>query len=127
MDIEKTREYYAGKTRENVCSCAYCKNLVDEIRQAYPEFAEYLSAFGVNIDIPFEVMLPLDPVDGYMDYWGVEYLICGNSCGFENTTVGDISVCVTDSHPDAKYKGEHFIILAGGFHIKCRYDKYSFD
>lgn len=127
MDIEKTEEYYADKTRESVCSCPYCQNLVDEIRQAYPEFAEYLSAFGVNIEVPFEVMLPLDPVDGCMDYLGVQYLICGDSSGFENTKIGDIDVSVTDHHPDAKYKGEYFIIEAGTFHIRCRYDKYSFD
>lgn len=127
MDIEKTKEYYAGMKREDICNCIYCQNLIDEIKQAYPDVAEYLLSLGVDIERPFEVFLPDDPVDGYMDYPIVQYLIAGDPDDFKETTIGDIKIGITDSHPAATYKGKHFIIETGEFHIKARYDKYDFD
>ena len=127
MDIEKTRSYYANFTRDDVCKCDYCQNLIDEIKGAYPEVAEYLSALGVDIERPFEVFLPVETADGYMDYYEVQYLIIGNSEGFQETKIGDVFICIDTSHPAATYKGEYFVIGTGSFHIKCRYDKYRFE
>lgn len=127
MDIEKTRAYYAGIKREDICGCPYCQNLIDEIKQSYPDVAEYLLSLGVDIERPFEVLLPSDPENGYMDYYGVQYLITGEPGDFEDTQIGDISIYLTEHHPCATYKGEYYVIEAGTFHIKCRYDKYSFD
>ena len=127
MDIEKTKEYYAKIKRENICKCVYCQNLMDEIKQAYPDVAEYLLSIGVNIERPFEVFLPSDPVDGYMDYPLVQYLVVGDPCDFKGTKIGDIIIDLSTSHPASTYVGEHFIIDAGVFHIKARYDKYCFD
>ena len=77
MDIEKTKAYYAKIRREDICSCIYCQNLIDEISREYPDVAEYLLSLGVNIERPFEVFIPSDPVNGYMDYPIVQYLIAG--------------------------------------------------
>lgn len=127
MDIERTKAYYAGLKREDICECIYCQNLIDEIKSAYPDLAEYLLSLGVNIERPFEALLPDDPVNGYMDYPIVQYLIAGNPDDFKETTIGDIKIGISESHPTAIYEGEHFIIDAGEFHIKCRYDKYDFN
>ncbi len=128
MDIERTKLYYAGIKREDICGCNYCQNLIDEIKQAYPEVAAYLLSFGVNIERPFEVFFPMEDHDnGYMDYPIVQYLIAGNSSDFHETKIGDIQIGISDCHPNAAYEGEHFIIDAGVFHIKCRYDKYDFN
>ena len=127
MNIEKTREYYENIGREDICSCIYCRNFIDEVRSSYPETADFLSSLGVDIEKPFEVFLPSDPLDGYMDYYEAQYLIAGDSAGFSETRIGDISVYLSECHPQAVYKDEHFIIGAGVFRIKCRYDKYSFD
>lgn len=127
MDIEATKAYYAGMSRNSICSCDYCQNLVDEIKSAYPEVAEYLLGLGVDIERPFEVFLPIENDDEYMDYYAVQYLVAGEPDGFEETKIGDISVYVTEVHPDATYKDKYFVIEAGTFHIKCRYDKYKFN
>ena len=105
MDFEGTKAYYSEIKRENICNCVYCQNLIDEIKQSYPDVAEYLLSFGVNIERPFEVFLPSDPIDGYMDYWGVQYLIVGDCSDFQDTKVGDISIFVTEHHPTATYEG----------------------
>lgn len=126
MDIQKTRSYYNNQTRENVCQCDTCQNFIDEVKGAYPEVAEYLSSLGVDIGRPFEVFLPIETGNGYMDYYGVQYLVIGNKDGFQETEIGDISVRIAASHPDAAYKGEYFVIGLGTFHIKCRDDKYEF-
>lgn len=127
MDIEKTRAYYAGIKREDICGCPYCQNLIDEIKLSYPEVAEYLLSLGVDIECPFEVLLPSDPENGYMDYYMVQYLIVGDAGNFKEIKIGDISIYPVDFHPRAAYTGEFFVIGAGTFHIKCRYDKYSFE
>ncbi len=127
MDIEKTKEYYVEMKREDICDCIYCQNLIDEVKQAYPDVAAYLLSLGVNIERPFEVFLPIEDHDnGYMDYPIVQYLMVGNSSDFKETKVGNIEIGICDCHPTATYKGEYFIIDAGTFHIKCRYDKYDF-
>lgn len=127
MDIEKTKQYYSKRTRADTCSCGYCQNYIDEIRVSYPAVAEYLMTLGVDIEIPFEVLLPSEPVNGYMKYYEVQYLIVGNSDGFKETQIGDIDIYLSTSHPNATYKGEYFIFSAGSFHIKCRTDKYKFE
>jgi hypothetical protein len=128
MDIEKTKAYYAEIKREDICACDYCQNLIDEIKQAYPNVAQYLLSLGVNIERPFEALLPIEDSDnGYMDYPIVQYLIVGDSGDFKKTNIGDIEIKISDYHPDADYEGEHFIIDVGAFHIKCRHDKYNFD
>ena len=127
MDIEQTKAYYAGIPREDICGCDWCQNLIDEIKGAYPEAAAYLLSLGVNIERPFEVLLPADPVDGYLTYPIVQYLIVGDSDGFQETQIGDIAIGISDCHPTATYQGTHFIIDAGVFHLRCRYDKYSFE
>jgi hypothetical protein len=68
-----------------------------------------------------------DDDNGYMEYPIVQYLIVGDSGDFKKTRIGDIEIRISVHHPDATYEGEHFIIDAGAFHIKCRYDKYNFD
>ena len=86
MDIEKTKEYYVEMKREDICDCIYCQNLIDEVKQAYPDVAAYLLSFGVNIERPFEVFLPIEDHDnGYMDYPIVQYLMVGNSSDFKET------------------------------------------
>lgn len=127
MDIEKTKQYYSEFTREDCCLCDYCQNYIDEIKAAYPKVAEYLMTLGVDIEIPFELMLPLDPINGYMKYFEAMYLIVGNADGFKETQIGDVEIYIETSHPAATYKGEYFIIGAGPFHIKARTDKYKFE
>ena len=128
MDIQGTKSYYESIKREDICQCPYCQNLIDEIKRSYPDVAEYLLSLGVNIERPFEVFLPIeDHVNGYMDYQIVQYLIVGSLDDFKETSIGGIEIGISDCHPSATYEGEYFIIDAGVFHIKCRYDKYNFN
>ncbi|MCM1221726.1 MAG: hypothetical protein NC548_45370 [Lachnospiraceae bacterium] len=127
MDIEKTKQYYSRCTRADACSCDYCQNYIDEIKASYPAVSKYLMTLGVDIEIPFEVLLPLETVNGYMEYYEVQYLIVGNIDGFEETQIDDVAIYSTTSHPAATYKGEYFILAAGPFHIKYRTDKYNFN
>ena len=127
MDIEKTKQYYSEFTREDCCLCDYCQNYIDEIKAAYPKVAEYLMTLGVDIEIPFELMLPVQYVNEYLKYDIAMYLVAGNTDGFEQTIIGDVDIDIETSHPTATYKGEHFIISAGPFLIKANTDKYNLE
>lgn len=127
MDTEATKAYYAGKKRADICSCDYCRNFMDEVKSAYPEAAEYLSSIGVDIALPYEVLLPIENDDGTMDYYAVDYFICGEPDGFEETKIGDISVQITEAYPRPdNYEGSYFVITLGTFRIRRRTDKYAF-
>lgn len=68
LSIKETKQYYDSLTAEDLCNCAYCRNYIREIRNAYPKVAEYLLALGVDIEKPFET-IPLEPdATGSVEY-----------------------------------------------------------
>ena len=99
MNIDENKKYYDNIAREHLCQCVYCQNFLDEIKTTYPDVSEYLMTLGVDIEKPFEVFLPSDPTNGIMDYDGVQYLIAGDRDGFNETSIGDILLYITDSFP----------------------------
>lgn len=117
MNIEKTRQYYAGLTDENICDCAYCQNYVHEIKAAYPDLSEYLASLGVDIEKPFETM-PVEPENGKMFYCGVQYIVLGTAEHFKDTLIDGVRVFVTDSHPMTNIKDDHFVIEVAPIYLK---------
>ena len=127
MDIEKTKEYYAGMRREDCCTCAYCQNYIDEVKAAYPELDAYLQSLGVDIERPFELFIPLEEDDGQnFLFYGVQYLICGTSDSSVEKEIGDNVIQITTDHPTPTYEGECFIIDCAPIKVKIRRDKYDF-
>lgn len=117
MDIEKTRKYYDQLTDDDICSCAYCRNYVREIKASYPDLADYLDKMGADIEKPFEA-IPVGPADGIMFYSGVQYVVMGSADDFGETSIGDVRVSVTDSHPMTDIKEEHFVIEISPVYLK---------
>ena len=109
MNVERTRWYYNQLTDADICDCLYCRNYVREIRAAYPALAAYLDQRGADIEKPFEA-IPVGPADGVMLYSGAQYVLMGSSDDFEETSIGDVKVWVTDSHPMTDIEEEHFVI-----------------
>lgn len=77
LSIKGTKQYYDSLTAEDLCNCAYCRNYIREIRNAYPKVAEYLLALGVDIEKPFET-IPLEPdATGSVEYLSSRTLLSG--------------------------------------------------
>ena len=74
FDLEKTRDYY--RTNE-VCDCADCLLFRHTVRDLYPELAEYLARFGIDIARPDETG-PVDLEDSIL-YYFVGYTVCGSA------------------------------------------------
>lgn len=117
IDLGKTKRYYEQVTEEDLCDCAYCQNYIREIKAGYPQLAEYLNRAGVDIEKPFEA-IPVGPVDGMMLYSGVQYVIMGTADDFHETSIGDVTVSVTDSHPMTEIEEDHFVIEASPIYLK---------
>ena len=117
MNIEKTRQYYARLTEEDICSCAYCRNYIRKIRSSYTDLAAYLDKMGADIEKPFEA-IPVGPVDGMMFYSGVQYVLMGVSDDFQETLLGDVRIFLTDSHPMTEVKEDHFVIEISPIYLK---------
>lgn len=110
MSIKETKQYYESLTAEYLCNCAYCRNYIREIRNAYPKVAEYLLALGVDIEKPFET-IPLEPDEtGGIEYLSSQYIVIGNTDGFIKTVIDTVTVDITDSHPLANIDKPHFVI-----------------
>lgn len=109
MDIEKTKQYYNNLTNADICDCEYCQNYVREVKAAYPELAVFLEKMGIDIEKPLEA-IPVGPVNGKMFYSGVQYVVMGTADDFRETSVGDVRIFITDSHPMTGIEEEHFVI-----------------
>ena len=118
MDIEKTREYYRNLKDEDICDCKWCRNFIEQIRNAYPEVAEFLDGMGVDIEKPFETW-PLEPYsDGTITYLDVQYIVIGDPSSFTQTHIGDVEVHIADSHPPVEIAEQHFVIELLPFRLK---------
>ena len=107
LSIKETKQYYDSLTAEDLCNCAYCRNYIREIRNAYPKVAEYLLALGVDIEKPFET-IPLEPDEtGGIEYLSSQYIVIGNTDGFIKTVIDTVTV---DSHPLTNIDKPHFVI-----------------
>lgn len=110
MSIKETKQYYDSLTAEDLCNCAYCRNYIREIRNAYPKVAEYLLALGVDIEKPFET-IPLEPDEtGGIEYLSSQYIVIGNTDGFIKTVIDTVTVDITDSHTLTNIDKPHFVI-----------------
>lgn len=110
LSIKETKQYYDSLTAEDLCNCAYCRNYIREIRNAYPKVAEYLLALGVDIEKPFET-IPLEPDEtGGIEYLSSQYIVIGNTDGFIKTVIDTVTVDITDSHPLTNIDKPHFVI-----------------
>lgn len=108
--VEKTRAYYRNLDPEDICSCDYCRNYCAKIKAAYPEVAIYLDSLGVDIEKPFEILLPEPIEDGYLEYSVCQYIVFG-ACS-ENFThrIGDVTFDRSDCHPNTKLDEAHFVL-----------------
>jgi hypothetical protein len=110
LSIKETKQYYDSLTAEDLCNCAYCRNYIREIRNAYLKVAEYLLALGVDIEKPFET-IPLEPDEtGGIEYLSSQYIVIGNTDGFIKTVIDTVTVDITDSHPLTNIDKPHFVI-----------------
>lgn len=110
MSIEVTREFY--KNFDDLCNCGYCRNYIREIKKAYPDLASYLDKIGVDIEKPFETM-PGEPENGFIDYFGVQYIIIGNKDEFRKTKLGEVAIYLAKSFPDPNIDGKYYVIEVG--------------
>ncbi len=118
MDIKKTKDFYDTLPPDYVCQCDYCQNYIKEIKRSYPLVANYLQSIGVDIEKPFEA-IPLEPdKKGYIDYPGVQYVVLGSRDDFKRTTISDVEIDITESHPSTNIKDEHFVIELSSIYLR---------
>ena len=110
MAIEKTRDYY--KTYDDLCDCAYFRNYIREIKKAYPDLVSFLDKIGVDIEKPFETM-PGEPENGYIEYFGVQYIVIGDKKDFSKIKLGEVTIDLAKSFPDPGIDGKYFVIETG--------------
>lgn len=72
VDVEATKAYYQ---RNILCDCDCCRHFYLEAEKRFPELAEYLRSYGVDISRPDEAMSY--ETDGAIDYISVDYTVCG--------------------------------------------------
>ena len=110
VDMAKTKEYYAAIDNSELCDCTYCRNYRLQIKSAYPDVAEYLATWGIDIQKPFETS-PLEPdKNGMLEYCGCQYIVFGNCEPEYHHRIGDVEFRVATSYPSTGIEGDHFVI-----------------
>ncbi len=97
-DSNKTKQYYASLSSDDLCQCKYCRAYMKGIRDAAPEAADLLETLGADIEKPFEV-LPLYEDGPAMVYSGAQYIVFGKKEDFTERSDGVFSLFVTEDHP----------------------------
>ncbi len=77
---------------------------------------------GADIEKPFEA-IPIGPENGIMFYSGVQYIIMGSADDFKETSVGDVQIIITDSHPMTDIEDDHFVIEVSPIFLKWNDDR----
>lgn len=110
MNVEKNRKYYENLMPADLCQCAYCRNYVKEIKNAYPPVSKYLENMGIDIEKPFETM-PLEPDEKQnIEYIAVQYIVFGDITHFKPTVISGVNVDIAESHPTTDIHDNHFVI-----------------
>lgn len=113
VDKVKTAEYYETLSEASFCDCDYCRLYRKKAGDAFPELANWLIQYGVDISKPFETMW-LDPDEnGVVHYLGVQYLLFGFCAEDEEYSIGNITIRPTSSHPTlTDIEGDFFVLEA---------------
>lgn len=55
--------------------------------------------------------MPLEPEkSGYIDYLGVQYIVCGEWDDFTETVIDSVNARIAESHPSTGMDETHFVI-----------------
>ena len=108
MDIIKTANYYKTLSKDDLCSCDYCRTYYKNVKAAYPELSDYLAGMGVDIEKPLETM-PYEPYEGTYEY-AAQYIVMGNASGFSSEDVNGVQIYIEKLHPMTGIDEEHFVI-----------------
>ena len=115
MTIEKTRNFY--KTYDDLCDCAYCSNYIREIKKSYPDLVAFFDKIGVDVEKPFETM-PGEPENGFIEYFGVQYLVIGDKKDFSKSNLGEVTIDLAKSFPDPGLDCNYYVIEVGPIKLK---------
>ena len=110
VNIVKTKEYYHAMTEISMCDCDYCRSYRLQIKSAYPKVAEYLAAFGIDVEKPFETS-PLEPDEnGVLEYCCCQYIAFGKCESEYHHVIGSVEFRAATSYPSTGIEQEHFVI-----------------
>ena len=71
----------------------------------------------MDIEKPFEA-IPIGPDNGIMFYSGAQYVIMGSPEDFKESSMGDVRMFITDSHPMTDIEEDHFVIELSPIYLK---------
>lgn len=120
VNPDAQQHYYE---EQDLCGCLYCVNFRKQIEEHYPELVSFLSELGVNA-CRMDECSSLTCDDGTIDYFCVEYLVCGkiiDSVPYE-IDVGPVSIVVqTDGMLLKTNAGDAFLLQVYGIKLPDQY------
>jgi len=114
-DIEKTKQYYSTLGKDYVCNCYYCENYCLQIKDEYPQIAAYLASYGIDIEKPLKIDIPVPGKNGCCTYDSCEYVVFGSCPDTYNHRIGNVTFFIPSSYPDPiPERKENYWVLAFG-------------
>lgn len=93
-----------------LCDCYYCKNYCSQVKEAYPQVAEYFASYGIDIEKPLETS-PLEPDENcILEYCCCQYIVMGSSPRAYHHRIGDVISRIVSSFPSIGLQEEYFVL-----------------
>lgn len=115
MNADKKRnlEYYSAEDI-SACDCGGCRNFILQIKEKYPEIAEYFSRINVDILKPFELIWIESDNYKRIDYIGCQYIVFGTCEENYSAELNGVKIFNnTDCHPTTNIDEKHFVLDFG--------------
>ena len=113
VNLDQNLQYYHSE-QSVPCDCEVCQNYYKQIKEIYPEIAEFLSSIGVDILRPFELIWNEDKEKNEIEYIGCQYIVFGSCKNNYKKKIGDIVFETNTLHPSTEHiLGEHFVLDFG--------------
>lgn len=118
LEKEKTIEYYKNDALRDHCTCSKCEIYYKEIKQRYPELAEYLAELGADIERPFEApSFGMSDTHNYEQYYAW-YIIIGECDDNYARKLGNLTIHKASHYPGTNVTEQHFVLEVNNIIIK---------
>lgn len=111
VNMSKTQAYYLSEKSEP-CKCGDCQNYIHQIKQKYPNIANYLASMNIDVLRPFELM-STELNDNEIEYSLCQYVVYGNCEEDYSIWIDNVQFGKSACHPSTNIVEEHFILEFG--------------
>ena len=112
VELERTKQFYAGISPEELCDCDPCQNYYRTVKTACPQLTAFLAERGAEADKPMEVVWYVEK-EHTVTCSGM-YVLCGSVDKNWKTTLDGADAFISPGFPTPRGVEEPYFVLEAG-------------